>query len=100
MSNDTEFPTRQPLNLRPSDSGRSLYLHWDVLELCVGSSASRVVSMFKELSSTLLDMVGSTEEGVHLLQHDVPRLWDNEQDEDGKHHVDPTKEVEGVAATG
>jgi hypothetical protein len=43
-------------------------------------------------------MVGSTEESIHLLQHDVPRLWYNEQHKEGKENVDPTKEVEGVAA--
>lgn len=75
------FQTKQPLNLRPSGcgSGRCLSFHWDGLQLRVRSSTNRVVSMLKELGSTLLDMVGSTKESVHLLQHDVPRLWDNEQ---------------------
>lgn len=102
VSDDTtEFPTRQPLNLRSSRSNSwcSLSIHRDALELCVRGSTNRVVSMLKEFGSTLLDMVGSTEESIHLLQHDVPCLRDDEENKESEKNVDPTKEVEGVAAT-
>ena len=49
--------------------------------------------------STLVYMVGSTEHGVHLFQHDALCLGDEEVDEECKQDVDAGKHVEGVETT-
>lgn len=48
--------------------------------------------------TTLLDVVGATEQDIDLLEHDVPGLWDEEIDESGKQEVDAGEHVERVEA--
>ena len=43
-------------------------------------------------------MVWSTKENVHLLQGDLPRFWNEEDDVDREEQIDPGEEEEGVTA--
>jgi len=48
--------------------------------------------------SSLLNMVGTTEECIHLLKGDFLGLGNEEPDEGSKAEVDACKEIEGIKA--
>ena len=49
--------------------------------------------------ATLVYVVGTTEQVIHLFQHDALGLGDEEVDEDRKQDVDAGEHVEGVETT-
>jgi hypothetical protein len=56
-----------------------------------------VVSIFDlEEISSLLNMVGTTEESIHLLERDSLGLRNEKPDKDGEEYVNAGKEVEGI----
>lgn len=46
--------------------------------------------------SSLLNMIGATEESIHLLEGDLLGLGNEEPDEDSEEEVNTGKEVEGI----
>jgi len=56
-----------------------------------------VVSIFDlEEISSLLNMVNTTEESIHLLERDFLGLRNEKPDKNGEEEVDASKEVEGI----
>jgi hypothetical protein len=50
------------------------------------------------LSTALLNVVDTTEENIHLLEHDVSCFWDNEDNEQREEYVYTGEEEECVAS--
>jgi hypothetical protein len=59
---------------------------------------TRIVDM-EEITS-LLDVVGTAEENVHLFERDSSGLRDKEEDEERETDVDASEEVEGITRWG
>jgi hypothetical protein len=60
-----------------------------------------VVSIFDlEKISSLLNMVGTTVESIHLLERDFLGLGNEKPDEDSEEEVNAGKEVEGITRVG
>lgn len=49
--------------------------------------------------ATFVYVIGATEHGVHLFQHDALCLWDEEVDENRKQDVDASEHIEGIETT-
>lgn len=62
-------------------------------------SVSMVSILNAHKITTLLDVIGATEFGVHLLEHNVLGLGNEEIHEDSQEDIDASEHVERVEAT-